>query len=515
MDELSKARSQAMDELEAVRRLLTQPPPGPEVVEAARANLGRAGSALQHEGHIVHLNGTRHMFGRQPSARRHRWRNWLAPVAAAVAVVAVLAGSLAISGAIGRHHGAAKTSGNPAAAVAAAGVPRYFVALPGSIQGSGAPRAVVGATATGAVLGTVTAPTPYSVFTWAAASGNDRVFVLAAQRPMKRPGPSQSRFYRLVLSRSGRPGPLELLRVPPQTGDINGFAMSPNGKKLAMSLLPGTTKKQPGGIEVFSLTNGDLFGWTWPGSLIGWTKPFARSLSWEADNRTLLYQVNIASSHAGAFLLDTASPNSAPRRIPIPSQELSATIEKGQHVSGPMLITGDGTKVVAPTTTLISPGTGLVTRRTSMYLDLHRQCGASIVGFTKQNGRYIGVHYINYRKTLACLKLIQQRDRYFRRNIAPRADHLTPETSDITITEISVKTGKPVLVLDRQVTQDQGWMDVQWAGTTGTSLIVDVPGAPAGAEHIAQPVLGVQDGATFTPLPQRLQRAFATQQIAW
>jgi hypothetical protein len=528
MDEMSAARSHAMDELEAVHRLLAQPPPSPEVVEAARASLGRAGVAPRRDGSPVHLNGGRHMFGAEPPARRRRWRGWLAPVAAAAAVVAVVAGSLAVSGAIGHHTGPRRTTDSAAAAVARAGVPRYFVALPGpGDEGSGGPTATVGVTATGKVLGTVAAPKPYGVFDWATASGNDRVFVLAAQRPMKRPGPSHYRFYRLVLSRSGRPGPLTPLAIPAQTGYINGFALSPDGSKLAMSFIPGYTSSQPSKIEVFTLATGAGQTWTWPGAgNVGWDKPVARSLSWESDNRTLLFRQTTWVSHrqkpetgtSGARLLDTATSGgdlkAASRLVPIPSQELTGLTERGLNISGPMLITGDGTEVVAPTTTLVSIGTAMLTRKTAMYLELYRQCGASVDGFTKQNGHYTAVNYVHYRKTPHCLKLIQERDQYFKRNVAPRADHLKPETSDITITEFSAKTGKPALVLDRQATQDQGWTDVQWTSTSGTSLIVDVPGPP-GADHVAQQVIGVQDSATFTPLPARAQRAFQTEQIAW
>jgi hypothetical protein len=54
-------------------------------------------------------------------------------------------------------------------------VPRYFAAVP-EIPGP----AVIGATATGAVLGTVAPPEPYTVFTSVAAAGDGRMFVFAA-----------------------------------------------------------------------------------------------------------------------------------------------------------------------------------------------------------------------------------------------------------------------------------------------------------------------------------------------
>jgi hypothetical protein len=516
-----------MDEVEMVRRLLAEQPP--TAVMAARveqrlaqsfaADAGRPSGLLSEETRALRLNGGGPAFGGRPPGPRRWWAGWLAPVAAAAAVLAAVAGSLAISGVIGRHHVAPKTSGDAAAAVARAGVPRYFVDLPGSIQGIGGPRAVVGATATGAVLGAVTAPKPYGLFSWASAAANGRDFVLAAQRQLDS-GVRQSTFYRLVLSRSGRPGPLTPLPIPALTGDINGFAVSPDGSKLAISFdRPAPGNPGPSTIEVFSVATGAARTWVWSGAgFVGWHKPLAQSLSWESDNRTLLFEQHTDTSQgrqgrvtdtAGARLLDTATSGgnleAASKLLPIPSQKLTGP------VSGPVLITGDGTEVVAPTTTLVSPGTSILTLKTAAYLDLHRQCGASNDGFTKQNGKFTGIRYIHYRKTANCLKLIQQRDRYFRRYIAPRADHLTPETTDMTITEFSVKTGKPVLILDRRTFHGEGGPTVDWAGPSGTSLIADIPGPG----QMAQQVIGVQDGATFTPLPAAVQHAFQTGQFAW
>jgi hypothetical protein len=88
-----------MDELENVRRLLAQPPPSPEVLDAAWVKLGLAGAGSRPDGPVVHQNGGSHSFDRPPPAHRSRSRRWLAPAAAAAAVIAVAAGSLAISGA--------------------------------------------------------------------------------------------------------------------------------------------------------------------------------------------------------------------------------------------------------------------------------------------------------------------------------------------------------------------------------------------------------------------------------
>jgi hypothetical protein len=505
-----------MDELEAVQRLLAQPPPGPEVVEAARASLGWAG------GEPVHLNGGGHLFDeRRPASRRRpagrgrsamprHWPGWLAPVAAAAAVVAAIAAALGISGAIGHHQGGAPrpaTAPDAAVAVARAGVPRYYVALPGpGSLGTGGTTATVGVTATGAVRGTVTAPKPYNIFSWASASANDRVFVLAARRPSS-PMLDHSRFYRLTLGRSGRPGPLVPLPIPPQTGNINGFALSPDGTKLAVSFLPEYgAPDQRTSLAVFTLATGAVRTWVWPASgVLGWNKPTARSLAWEADNRTLEFQERTNSGPhrgtAGAYLLDTNAPSgslpAASTRIPIPSQELSGMVEGGLQISGPILITGDGTTIVGPTSTTTAHGGP--TRQQSKVIHARALHQNQILEKDRTDGAPASVIRAAQRRLMQIL----------------RTDSPTYSTV-VTITEFSVKTGRPVLVLDRQVFQNlsQGSTDVQWVGTSGTSMLVDISGPPERSGNTGS-VLGVQDGTTFTPLPPRVQRAFQAEQMAW
>jgi hypothetical protein len=521
-----------MDEFSAIQRLLAErPPPTSDVIAAARSSLERAALVPPHGLAPLHLNDGRGAVdpGRVPG--RRRWRGWLAPVAAAVAVATAVAVSVAISGTVGRHQ-----ARKPAASASAfAQVPRFFVALTGKTLPDQGQRAVVVATATGAVLGRVTPPWPHSLFTWVAAAGNDRTFVLAVQHavpvagwPAHFSGAGPAKFYRLVLGRSGRPGPLTALPAPPVTGDINGFALSPDGSKLAVTVLPPLHLRQgrpppPRGsrLRVFTLATGAERDWVLPG--IGWigdTKPSAQSLSWADDDRTLLVQERLGQGGpiAELRLLDTSGPGgslpAASKRVPIPSADISGYVENPPlALGGPLLITGDGTKIVGTTGTLVSQGSSILTSRQATYLDLHRQCGASIDGFTKQNGHFTGVRYIHYRKTASCLKLIQERDQYFRRNIAPKADHTTLPTSDITITEISVQTGKPVLVLGQRQVPGVASQWVLWTNATGTAMIVAGPG-PQTTQRSQQTVLAVQVGNTFTPLPKGVQ-SFLGETPTW
>src|SRR5262249_14734767 len=74
-----------------------------------------------------------------------------------------------------------------------------------------------------------------------------------------------------------------------------------------------------------------------------------------------------------------------------------------------------------------------------------------------------------------------------------------PKVFGFTITEFSVRTGKPVQVLyQRRTDTESASTAVFWVNKSGTAMI---------AAHGS--VFGVQTPATFTPLPPRTQRLFA------
>jgi hypothetical protein len=176
---------------------------------------------------------------RRPAGPR-RWPGWLAPVAAAAAVAGVIIASLAICGLILRPGG----SGPAGSSGVFAKVPRYFVAIP-EVPGR---AVVVGATATGAELGTVAPPTPHTFFAWVAAAGDGRTFVLGTSSLPRGPWdvttPRPVKLYLLVLDRAGHPGHLARLPIPTETG-ITGLALSLDGSKLAVSFLPAHGQAGP------------------------------------------------------------------------------------------------------------------------------------------------------------------------------------------------------------------------------------------------------------------------------
>jgi hypothetical protein len=512
-----------MDELDAVRQLLAQPPPAPDIVGAARASLEQAGLVSGPGVPPVHLNGGRHLLGLGGPAAPHRrwrgWRGWLAPVAAALAVVTAVVVSVAISGGIRSNEPARSHPSLPGISL----FPRYFVALTGGkIAPVAGKRAVVAATATGAVLGTVTPPPPYSMFTEVAAAGDDQTFVLAAQRavPLAPGSPwltnaGPARLYKLVLSRSGRPGRLTPLPVPPITGSIDGFALSPDGSKLAMSLQPTNRPGRPGPappprgarLLVVNLATGAERDWVLPG--IGWiggTKPDPQTVSWADDSRTLLFEVHlgIGGPIARLRLLDTTAPSgsltAASKAVPIPSADISGHVEHPPlNLGEPLLLAGDGTKIVVGTdATTTHPGSARdqSLRRqelavlTSMWAALHED----------------QVHH-------ASRSVIQQANERIRQAAAKYRKYQPTFTTVVTVTEVSVRTGKPVRVLGQRQVPGIASQWVLWTNPAGTALIIAGPG-PGTTQSNQRTVLGIQAGNTFTPLPPGVQ-SFQSHSPAW
>jgi hypothetical protein len=317
----------------------------------------------------------------QPARRarlaRRMWRGGqfqaLAPLAAAASVTAVVLATLAITGGPGGDpaarpspgarpsSGAQRSSPGPlqrsaATSAALATVPAYYVALTSS---AGTQNAVVRTTATGGVLATVAPPKPYRTFTFVTAAADDRTFVLAAQRRWPSASGTQGlsankqdpvKFFRLRLGPDAHPAQLAAVPIPqqPESASLTGIALSPDGRKLALSLRNAQ-------IEVITLATGSARDWAWPGSArsttewIGNAKSAGQPLSWAADGRTLAFQLWTESGGVTEVrLLDTTSPGGSLRS----ARPSVAFTGHGKPKDGPLgntLITPDGSKVVTVT----------------------------------------------------------------------------------------------------------------------------------------------------------------------
>jgi hypothetical protein len=220
---------------------------------------------------------------------------------------------------------------------------------------------------------------------------------------------------------------------------------------------------------VFQLATGTEHDWAWPAAaVLGWTAPgfsnefLARSLSWTADSRTLLFLERSGPGNrqiTQARLLDTTATGgdlrASSRGIPIPSAELYRYGQAHQPpfaISGPLTVTGDGSRVIGVTTRTLPRPSG------------------------------------HPKHPLAFL--------------------------EDTISVFSVRTGKIVQVLHRQQLSYDNGSGVLFVDQPGTTVIAaePLPRPPSGRDDL---VIGIQTPTTFTPLPPAVQRAAVRSQPAW
>lgn len=316
--------------------------------------------------------------------RRRPPAAWVVPLTAAAAVVAVLAASLTLPAALAGHghqdgRGGRQSATSAASAVAARGLPPYYVALTGGLP-EAQTAAVVRATATGKVLATLKPPKPYGAFDYITAAGDDRTFVVAAQRYWPIAGgsrgmPAEKRdnttplvFFWLRIGRAGHPVRLAPLRIPGtlQATQVGGIGLSPDASKLAMTIEPVTSTGRylsRSTIRVVTLATGASRQWHWPGG--GWVgnwKPMGQPLWWGADNRTLAFQQwgGKYDNTAHVRVLDTAAPGDS-----LAAARLVVTFpEKAGGPVNDTLITPDGTKIAVATFTPAAKGASAHTQVT-------------------------------------------------------------------------------------------------------------------------------------------------------
>jgi hypothetical protein len=173
-------------------------------------------------------------------------------------------------------------------------------------------------TATGALLGTVTASVPGGTITAVAGGAGDRTFVLDEQpfaglqnNPATTAQAFQPRtFYLLHLDDNGKPASVARLPITePNGAGVTGFALSPDGTELAVAVEPNNGKGGPDLTELrlYSVTTGAVLR-TWDANgTIGLAGDNPEALSWTADQRTLAFVWlggTVSDSPPGEWLLD-------------------------------------------------------------------------------------------------------------------------------------------------------------------------------------------------------------------
>jgi len=234
-------------------------------------------------------------------------RRWLVPAAAAAAVI-VIAVTAVIVGPGTRTQAPAiapaATAPGPmlpgpslASYVSSGMIPPYFVAVAFTGKAAQSPAvAIVHDTVSGHALATIKPSIRGGTIVGVSAAGDDRTFVLDEQ-PWVKPkfpfptagysGPHS--FYLLRLSSAGRVSSLGRLRVTvPTTQWLRAFALSPDGRRLALAVQP---RKGPArtDLEVVTLSTGSTRVWSAAGIFRSGAAD-SRGLSWTADGRELAFE---------------------------------------------------------------------------------------------------------------------------------------------------------------------------------------------------------------------------------
>jgi hypothetical protein len=243
------------------------------------------------------------------AARRpgHSRRAWAAPLAAAAVAATLVVGVFA----------ATQLTRSPAARPAQGpdGLPPYYVYLPGAMR-----SVIVARTATGATLARLPAPRPYVAFsetgncTQYVSSAGDRKFVIIAYGR----GATAPIVPYLLQVTAGGTARLTAVHLPGQVGQDQNlcYALSPDGRRLAVAFSPQSGSGQTMIVQVITLATGRVRQWTYTDTDRGGA---VTDLTW-VTSRTLAYYIPWSAPEApiektpprqdtpGTYLLDTGAP---------------------------------------------------------------------------------------------------------------------------------------------------------------------------------------------------------------
>jgi hypothetical protein len=362
---------------------------------------------LQHEAQKVQPELLRPL---QVPTRRPSWRPRLLPFSAAAAVIAVITASALVAGLTAAHKPAAH---KPAVSgSAAASLPRFYVTTSSAPGGRGI-QAVVRASASGQVTGTVPVPSALPVEwadsggTFVTAAADDRNFIIGIQGGQ---APTKIgldlRLFRFAISDAGKPGHLtELAPAPMRNETTEGIALSPDGKLLAVSLQNDSSADPVGAIQVLNLATGATRTWSAPASSVYIPGP----PSWADGSRVIAFtwlrstQSGLMSAPRGIRLLDTAAPgdNLVAGTVIVPSGVVAA----GSIVSA--LITPDGRDVIVVTWRDLTPRASTHTVVVH-FAELQASTGRLVRLLRTETARYDQVNVVTVEDSLGVLSLEPQ-----------------------------------------------------------------------------------------------------------
>ena len=362
---------------------------------------------LQHEAQKVQPELLRPL---QVPTRRPSWRPRLLPFTAAAAVIAVITAAALVAGLTAAHKPAAH---KPAVSGSApASLPRFYVTTSSAPGGRGI-QAVVRASASGQVTGTVPVPSALPVEwadsggTFVTAAADDRSFIIGVQGGQ---APTKTgldlRLFRFAISAAGKPGHLtELAPAPMRNETTEGIALSPDGKLLAVSLQNDSSPDAVGAVQVLNLATGAIRTWTAPARSVYIPGP----PSWADGSRVIAFswlrstQSGLMAAPRGIRLLDTAAPgdNLVAGTVIVPRGVVAA----GSLVSA--LITPDGRDVIVVTWRDLTPRASTHTV-VVQFAELQASTGRLVRLLRTQTERYDFTHVVTVEDSLGVLSLSPQ-----------------------------------------------------------------------------------------------------------
>src|SRR5580693_7550493 len=361
---------------------------------------------LQHEAQKVQPELLRPL---QVPTRRPSWRPRLLPFSAAAAVIAVITASALVAGLTAAHKPAAH---KPAVSgSAAASLPRFYVTTSSAPGGRGI-QAVVRASASGQVTGTVPVPSALPVEwadsggTFVTAAADDRSFIIGVQGGQ---APTKIgldlRLFRFAISDAGKPGHLtELAPAPMRNETTEGIALSPDGKLLAVSLQNDSSADPVGAIQVLNLATGATRTWSAPARSVYIPGP----PSWADGSRVIAFtwlrstQSGLMSAPRGIRLLDTAaSGDNLAGTVIVPS----GVVASGSIVSA--LITPDGRDIIVVTWRDLTPGASTHTV-VVRFAELSASTGRLVRLLRTETARFDFTHTVTVEDSIGVLSLSSQ-----------------------------------------------------------------------------------------------------------
>ncbi len=326
----------------------------------------RNGSARSAETPTVDLipAGTGHAAPAVTGGRGHQRRRsrssrlrTLMPAAAAAAAAAVIAGVLLATDHPGSGHAPGTSASGQVTRLAYAEggrVPPYYVMLTNP-TGTKPAGATVRLTATGAIIATIDPTAADSKIAGVTGAPDDQTFILDEQSTRQQRNQvvnaESHTFYRLRLSASGRP--ISITRLPitePNNFYVTGFALSPDGTKLAVALYAGNVEPTVSELRIYSIATGAVLR-TWSATgAVGYTPDDAEQLSWfSAQTIGFTWMGTANGPQQGEWLLDLGLGGSNLLNDSRQAMSLGYTSPQ-QSPSGPvcqeLIVTPDGSAVV-------------------------------------------------------------------------------------------------------------------------------------------------------------------------